>query len=136
VIKKHGMPASALYVRSVAEQHDAVVGKIRHLLGDFETCRGVPTAWQSHQLNNAMEFVVDGLYTLATCELEVLEEQLARHGKRIHPSSDPSPSDGNSPEPISMSLLREKLATLKGRRPAAPATGTGTEAVAIRGDLP
>jgi hypothetical protein len=127
MIKKHGMPASALYVQSRAEQQSAIIGKIARLLASFERHREQPTIWQGHQLASAIAYMADDLPTLALCELEVLEEQLAAPN-----SLSTAIADARSPIPLS--ALRAQLTTLSQPQPPLTALRMGAGATANPGD--
>lgn len=112
MIKKHGMPPSTLYVQSITEQHNSLAGKVSRALGDFEKRRVNPNAWQSNQLNYAIDYIADGLYGLATCELDALEEQRQILVKNIDGSSVSITDLATGQPPITIFQLRQKLQQL------------------------
>jgi hypothetical protein len=112
MIKKHGMPPSALYVQSVTEQHNSLAGKVGRAIGEFEKRRVSPDAWQSNQLNYAIDYIADGLYSLAICELDALEEQRQMVDKDIDGSYTSKADFVAGLPPISIFQLRQKLQNL------------------------
>jgi hypothetical protein len=123
VIKKHGMPASTLYVQNLAEQEASIIRRIEQLLDGFERRRDVPTAWQGQQLASAIAYIADGLHTLAICELEILDEERALPDRQRAASSSLNENTAEPHGMIPIAVLRQQLVGLD--RPSAPVSADG-----------
>lgn len=110
--KKHGMPPSALYVQTVAEQRTHLAGKVRKVLDDFERHHRMLSPWQSNQLNYAIGFIADGLFDLALCELDALAVQRGPIAKGNDQSLTISDGPDIGTPAIAISRLRQQLLEL------------------------
>jgi len=109
LLKKNQLEPSAQYVQTVADKRAHLVAKVKKILDGFERHRKAPDSWQSNQLNYAIEFIAEGLFGLACCELDVLAAQpstIATPGKKSASKFDSL--DVERPI-ISMPQLRAKL---------------------------
>ena len=114
---KHGMPPSALYLQSIAERRDHIIGRIDKILDSYEKKPISISVWESNQLKSAIDFVADGLLDLADSELATLAEQQASNDKVDVHSISATLNAARNVNTLSLSQLRAKSRNL-GQDPA------------------